>query len=140
MEDITKKIFVLAMVVMICICFLPCVSAEKSNIEGVELETSIMNGINIWFFGIYVENIGDEIAHNVTLTEVTVEGNVIFNFQELKQYGKDLNPEQMTLLDPNSGVIGYGRFNLSMTVTCDEGFISTSSVQGFIIGPAYIIP
>ena len=135
-----KKFFVISLVLLMCLCLIPGISAEKSNNEGVELETSIMTGVNVWFFGIYVDNVGEEVAHNVRLTDVTVDGNVIFNFQESKQYERDINPGAMTLLDPNSGVIGYGKFDLSMTITCDEGCTLTSSVEGFMFGPFYIIP
>ena len=99
-----------------------------------------MTGFGTWIITIDVKNIGDTTAHNVTLTQVVTSGNLILNFQESTLWSVDLAPGEWTFLDPNSMTIGFGKFTISMTVTCDEGASSTSSVTGLIFGPLVFIP
>ena len=135
-----NKIFVLGVILIVSMCSIPIVTAESAGNSGPKLETSICTGFNSWVVQIFVENTGEEGAHNVTITDVSVEGNVILNFQESTVWSKDLLPGEMTILDPNSLIIGFGKFTVSMTVSCDEGSTSTSVVEGLIFGPFYFIP
>jgi len=136
-----KRTLIVLTCVMIIIN-LPIYSAETtSNITGPELETYILRGLNNWLvIQIHVENTGDMTAHNVAITEVNVDGNVIFNFQTTTQWSKDLEPGEFMILDPNSIMIGFGKFTISMTVSCEEGASSTSTVTGLIFGPIIYIP
>jgi hypothetical protein len=134
-----KKIIIVSIVVIVILGFLPIVSSENGMENKPDLETSIRTGFNMIFY-MYVENIGDETAHNVTLTNVTVDGNVIFNFQEINQYSVNIPPGERTIIDPNSFSIGFGVFTVTMTVSCDEKVMSTASANGLMFGPFYIIP
>ena len=131
---------ILFLVVIISLFCLPAVNSETPIDSEPELVTNIDTGLKMLVFEIFVENVGDETAHNVKLTDVSVEGNVIFNFQESTLWSEDLEPGGLTILDPNSMAIGFGKFSLSMTVSCDEGISSTSSVEGIIFGPIFFIP
>ena len=136
-----KKIVVLFICCMLSMIFIPITTSENINNEsGPELETHILTGFRALIITIRVENIGDTTLHNVKLTEVTTSNNVILNFQESTIWSVDLAPGEWTLLDPNSFIIGFGRFTISMTVECDEGASSTSSVTGLIFGPLFYIP
>jgi len=112
----------------------------KGNEPKPELETYIDTGFNLLLVKINVENIGDETAHNVTISNISVSGNVIFNFQKSKLWSVDLKPGEKTVLDPNSMMLGFGKFTILIEVTCDEGKYSESSVTGLIFGPFIIIP
>lgn len=113
----------------------------KGNDESEpKLETYIVTGFSLLLVKINVENIGDETAHNVTISNISTGGNVIFNFQKSKLWSVDLKPGEKTVLDPNSVILGFGKFTISIEVTCDEGKSSTSSVTGLIFGPLIIIP
>ena len=119
---------------------LPTITAENTIDSGPELESYIRNGFRIFTFQILVKNTGDETAHNVTITNATADGNIFFNFQESKLSGENLEPGKVTELGTNSMVLGFGNFSISITVSCDEGASSTSSVIGLIFGPFMIIP
>ncbi len=136
-----RKIGVLFICCMLSMIFIPTSTSENINNEsGPELETHILTGFGTWIITIDVENIGDTTAHNVTLTQVVTSGNLILNFQESTLWSVDLAPGEWTFLDPNSMIIGFGKFTISMTVECDEGVSSTSSVTGLIFGPLFFIP
>jgi len=135
-----KKIVIIIIAFVIAMMLVPSLTAESPLETGPRLETSILTGFNMFIFQIFVENTGDEIAHNVTLTDVTVEGKVLFNFQEANLWSENIAPGSKTILDPNSLAIGFGKFSLSMTVACDEAVNSTSTVDGLIVGPVIFIP
>lgn len=134
-----KKI-IIPLFVVISMLILPMVFAENTIDSGPELESYIRNGFRISTFQIVVTNIGDETAHEVKITHATVEGNIFFNFQESKLESEDLGPGEVIELDTNSLALGLGNFSISITVSCDEGASSTSSVIGLIFGPFMIIP
>jgi hypothetical protein len=134
-----KKI-IIPLFVVISMLILPMVFAENTIDSGPELESYIRNGFRISTFQIVVINIGDETAHEVKITHATVEGNIFFNFQESKLESEDLGPGEVIELDTNSLALGLGNFSISITVSCDEGASSTSSVIGLIFGPFMIIP
>ncbi len=135
-----KKIVIILIAFVIALMVTPSLTAELPIETGPRLETSILTGFNMFIFQIFVENTGDEIANNVTLTDVTVEGNILFNFQEANPWSENIAPGEKTILDPNSVAIGFGKFSVSMTVSCDEAVTSTSTVDGLIVGPVIFIP
>ena len=126
---------------MIMLFLAPIATADDTgNTSSPELETYILTGVDTWLIKIHVRNTGDATAHNVTLTELNIVGPVIFNFQTSMMGAGDLEPGEMTILDTNSLLIGFGGFTISMTVSCDEGVSSTSSATGLIFGPLIFIP
>ena len=136
-----KKIFVLFTCIILLLIYVPTTTSENiNNGIGPELETYILTGLDIWVIKIHVKNIGDTTAHNVTLSQVTISGTVIINFQQSTLWSVDLAPGEWTFLDPNSMIIGFGKFTITMTVECEEGASSTSSVTGLIFGPLFFIP
>jgi hypothetical protein len=135
-----NKLIIVSIAILAGLVLTPSLMAGDSLEGGPELETSIRTGFNMFIFQIYVENRGDETAYNVSLTNVSIEGNVLFNFQEAKLWSEDIEPGELTMLDPNSMAIGFGKFTLSMTVACDQGISSTSTVNGVIFGPVIFIP
>ena len=135
--NVKKSVLVICFMLMLTI-ITPISAIQKSS--GPELESYIRNGFRIFTFQILVKNTGDETAHNVTITNATVDGNIFFNFQESKLPGENLEPGKNTELGTNSMVLGFGNFSISITVSCDEGASSTSSVIGLIFGPFMIIP
>ena len=137
----SKKLAVVTISLLIIGMSLPVITAENTGGgSSPELESYIRNGFRIFTFQILVKNTGDETAHNVTITNATAGGNIFFNFQESKLSGKNLEPGKVTELGTNSMVLGFGNFSISITVSCDEGASSTSSVIGLIFGPFMIIP
>jgi len=125
-----KKILV-PLLVLSCMLLYPISIAETIGDSGPELETYIHTGFNVGVFQIIVENIGDGTAHNVTITNASTEGNILFNFQESRMWSDDVEPGGRTTL---------GVCHVSITVSCDEGITSTSSAVGLCIGPLIIIP
>jgi len=137
----SKKLAVVTISLLIIGMSLPIITAENTGDgSSPELESYICNGFQLSTFYIYVENIGDETAHNVHITNATVEGNIYFNFQESHLRSYDIEPDRAERLSTNSMVLGFGNFTLSITVSCDEGATTTSSVVGLIFGPFMIIP
>ena len=142
--DIIKKITFLIITFVIIGLLLPLITAENtSNNSGPEFEVglypSISFGLNYDGLEIYVKNIGDSTAHNVTLTNLSIQGAVLYNNRVTEWY-RDIEPG-ITLIDsPNSMFIGLGKFTATMTVTCDEGITGTGSGNGFIIGPLIFVP
>jgi hypothetical protein len=136
-----KKIIVLTLGFMVSMMLIPTAISESSaNTSGPELESRISNGFGMGIIQIRVTNVGDSVAHNVTLSQITADGSVIFNYQESSLWSVDIASGEWSFLDPNSLIIGVGVFTISMTVACDEGASSTSEVTGLILGPFYFIP
>ena len=134
---------------LIAICIttslsLPLVTAENTaNNTGPEFEvglyTSIGFGLSFHGFEISVKNIGDSTAHNVTLIDLSIDGNVLYN-NRVSKWERDIEPGTTLLGCPHNLFIGMGRFTATMTVICDEGIIGTGSGNGFIFGPFIIVP
>ena len=138
MQKINFLMCIVVFIVMI-LAFITPISAVQ-NSSGPELESYICNGFQVSNFHIYVKNIGDETAHNVHIINATVEGKIYFNFQSSHLSSVDILPDMAARLDTNSMVFGFGNFTLSITVSCDEGVTTTSSVVVLIIGPFILIP
>ena len=135
-----KKTVIYATIVIISICLIPVIPAEYSMESQPELETYVITGLGSWVIKIHVKNTGDSIAHNVSIKEIEIEGHALINFQESTLWSVDLAPGEWTILDPNSLIIGFGMFTISLMVSCDEESSSTSSVTGILCGPFFFIP
>ena len=111
------------------------VTADES---GPILDIQIQRGFQFVGPSFVVKNIGDERAHNVTLTDIAVDGDVLYNNRDLK-LTNEFNPGGWNVYYINSYFIGYGAFSMVLTVTCDEGTFYSDKTNGFIIGPFMII-
>jgi hypothetical protein len=110
------------------------VSLEKSSIPStvssqqpiLEVEIETHNGIFV--VPIHVRNIGDQPAHNVTISDTSFEGNVVFNHRDF--------PVDDELLPGESSwsavgiFLGFRKFTVTITVSCDEGVSDTVSANG----------
>lgn len=145
-----KKSVIVLVFIMIGMLLLPIGTAEKNESESdiqfkVYLGTSLGLSFEYGALQIYVENVGDKPAHNVTLTDFQMDGNIIYNDR-----GMDWGPfyEENTVVEPGETISGYpatsilglGRFTTTMTVTCDEGVTSTGTGNGIILGFLIFVP
>lgn len=142
--DRMRKITFLIAICIITSLSLPLITAENTanNIEPefeIGLYPGIGFGLNFHGFEISVKNIGDSTAHNVTLTDLSIEGNVIYN-NRVTEWHRDIEPGTTLLGYPNNLFIGLGRFTVTMTVTCDEGINDTGSGNGYMFGPFIFVP
>ena len=136
--DRMRKIIFLIAICIITNLLLPLITTESTaNNTGPEFEIglypSIGFGLSFHAFEISVKNIGNLTAHNVTLTDLNIEGNVIYNNRVTRWY-RDIEPGTTLLGCPHNLFIGMGRFTATMTVTCDEGITGVGSGNGFIFG------
>ena len=139
-----RKIIFLIATCIITSLSLPLITAGNTVYNtGPEFEVGLYPGmgfgLNFHSFEISVKNIGDSTAHNVTLINLSIDGNVLYN-NRVTKWERDIEPGTTLLGSPNSLFIGMGRFTATMTVTCDEGIIGTGSGNGFIFGPFIIVP
>ena len=135
-----KHIIPLGIIIIFLLMLIPTTQGYKDFNEEPELETYIYSGFHVFSFKIHISNIGTATAHNVKITDVTTDGSIYFNFQPAKMQAYTINPGMSTALETRSMAFGMGNFSVSMTVSCDEGMSSTSSVIGVIIGPFILIP
>jgi hypothetical protein len=135
-----RKIAIIAMVFSIVGLSIPLTTAENiSNESGPEFEVGLEFCISVHGPSIYVKNVGDATAHNVKLTDLTVDGFVVYN-NRVTSFRDDVEPGHAIFTYPNSFFIGFGIFKASITVTCDEGITGTGIGNGIIIGPLIIVP
>jgi len=135
-----KPITPLGVIIIFLLMLIPTIYAFEPIDDEPELETYIYSGFHIFSFRIHVENTGTATAHNVKITDITTNGSIYYNFQPAKMKEYDVNSGMATALETRSMAFGLGNFSVSMTVSCDEGMSSTSSVIGVIIGPFIFIP
>jgi hypothetical protein len=114
-------------------------SVATHNENGPVLEVEVLSGPHFPAPAFRVRNIGDETVHNVELTDITVDGNILYNNRDMK-LADEFEPEQWTIYGPNSWFIGFGTFSMIVTVTCDEGVFSSDETNGFIVGALVLIP
>ena len=117
---------------------LPVVMGATHNESGPVLDVRIITGPIFPAPSFRVDNIGDESAHNVELTDIAVEGNVIYNNRSGK-IADEMEPDDWTINAVNSCFIGYGVFSIVLTVTCDEGVFYSDKTNGIIFGPFIFI-
>jgi len=139
-----KKInFLIIAFVIIGLSFPLVTAGNTSKNSGPEFEiglyTSIAWGLTYNGLSISVKNIGDSTAHNVTLTNLSIKGNVLYN-NRVTKWERDIEPGTTLLGSPYTMFIGLGRFTATMTITCDEGITDTGSGNGFIFGSLIFVP
>jgi hypothetical protein len=134
-------LFIISMMLLLsAFSFSTAVSEQTTGPElKVGLWTCIGFGFSEHTMEIAVENIGDSTAHNVVLTDLTINGMVIYNNRET-EWGRDVSPGTTMLACPNSMFLGVGPFEATMTVTCDEGVQATGTGNGIMIGPLIFVP
>ena len=139
------KIFaIVTIVVIMSMLLLPIIPANTFEDEPnpefeVSLWTCLGNGFRADNIEIAVKNVGEGTAHNITLTDITIDGRVIYNNRKT-EWNRDIEPGS-TLIDcPRSLFFGFGKFTVTMTVTCDEGINGTGTGNGIIIGFLIFVP
>jgi len=112
-------------------------TSSLNNQEPV-LEAEILSHVGIFIIGVHVENIGNQPAHNVTISDTSFEGTVIYNHRELL-VDEELEPGEYGF--GSIGIfLGLRKFTVTVTVTCDEGVSDTTSANGFALAIWCFIP
>ena len=133
-----KKTIVCIIVSMLFLLTSLTFAVATHNESGPVLDVRILTGMQFPGPSFKVKNIGDETAHNVELTDIAVDGNVLYNNRSVK-IADEIEPGHWTIDVANSWFIGFGIFSMIVTVTCDEGVFSSDETNGFIIGPFIFI-
>ena len=110
-----------------------------SEFFGPEIDIEILRGPHFPSPMMRITNNGDNSAHNVTITDVNINGNILFNNRETI-VADILEPYSYKIADVNSWFFGFGLFNITIFVTCDEGVFISDTVNGLIIGSLIFIP
>jgi len=131
---VNKNISLIMAVSVSALFFLPIVSVgSEESIIDVELQTGIFGPT------VKIENLGNEMITNVRITDVNIEGNVLYNNRETFVTG-GLSPGGKFISQPDSMFIGFGVFTISVTVECDQSNYTTDEMNGFILGWLVYIP
>ena len=134
-----KKIIILGLMI-ITIITVPLTTAENNyENSGPILEVGLSTYLGTNGPKIFVRNIGDEIAHNVKLVNLSVVGNVVYN-NRVTYWEKDVSPDSTISDYPNSLFFGLGVFTATITVSCDEGVTTTGSGNGIVFGLILFVP
>ena len=143
----SKKLAIVTISLLIIGMSLPIITAENTGGESSpEFEVGLATGIGFGLgfitdqsLEITVKNVGDVTAHNVTLTDFSIDGRVLYNNRAAEWY-RDVEPGSTLYAEPNSLFLGFGTFTATMTVTCDEGVNGTGGGTGIILGPLIFVP
>jgi len=133
-----KKTLTVIVICLMMLMSLPVVMGATHNESGPVLNVRILTGPQFPGPSFRVDNIGDESAHNVELTDVAVEGNVLYNNRIVK-IADEMEPGDWDISSANSIFIGFGVFSMVLTVTCDEGVFYSDKTNGIIFGPIIFI-
>ena len=122
---------------------LTTITAENTIDSGpafeIGLATAIGNGLTGQGLTITVKNVGDMTVHNVTLTDLSIDGKVLYN-NRITEWHRDIEPGHTLYDEPNSLFFGLGMFTATMTVTCDEEITETGTGNGIMFGPLIFVP
>ena len=122
---------------------LTTITAENTIDSGpafeIGLATAIGNGLAGQGLTITVKNVGDMTVHNVTLTDLSIDGKVLYN-NRITEWYRDIEPGHTLYDEPNSLFFGLGMFTATMTVTCDEEITETGTGNGIMFGPLIFVP
>jgi hypothetical protein len=133
-----KKTLAVIVICLMMLMSLPVVMGATHNESGPVLDVIILTGFQFPGPSFRVNNIGDETVHNIKLTDITVNGSILYNNREMK-IADEMEPGDWDISSANSWFIGYGVFSLVITVTCDEGVFYSDKTNGIIIGPFMFI-
>lgn len=142
-----KKTIIISFFLLATMLFLPVTIAETHRFESspdfeIYLGSSIGPSFDYESIQIYVKNTGDAPAHNVTLTDFQINGSVVYNNRGAYWFGKNdfLEPGEIMSGFPKTAMIGFGKFTVEMTITCDEGVNATGTGDGVIFGFIVFVP
>jgi hypothetical protein len=107
--------------------------------SGPEIDIEILRGPHFPSPMMRITNNGNYSAHNVKITDVNVNGNILFNNRETI-VADVLEPDSYKIADVNSWFFGFGVFNMTVYVSCDEGIFESDTTNGIIIGSLILIP
>jgi len=114
----------------------PIVHASENT---ADIDVYIISGPHLISPTIKITNTGDVAVHNILITNVSIQGNILFNNRESLIVDM-LNPGEKAIGQPNSLFLGYGLFSMTITIECEEGVYTTDETNGFIIGWFFLIP
>jgi len=122
-----------AVIPISCIGYEEKVLIAKSTINSQEplLKVTILQHMGISSIRIHVENLGNQTAHNVTISDSSFEGNIIYNHRDLL-IDKEIEPGKYGY-GSTYIFLGFKKFTMTVTVTCDEGISDTTSADGFAL-------
>lgn len=127
-----KKILFVSILFLSTIFFVPAVNATP------ELQVELPP-VGATFLMIKVENTGDTTAHNITLTDLDIDGFVFYN-NRIKETNMDVEPGDSITFSANTAFYGLGFFTATMTVTCDEQVNATGASRGFVFIDNVYVP
>ena len=133
-----KKTLTVIIICLMILMSLPVVMGVTHNESGPVLNIVILSGPHFPGPSFRVKNIGDETAHNVELTDITIDGDILYNNREMK-IADEMEPGDSDISSANSWFIGFGIFSIVITITCDEGVFYSDKTNGIIIGPFMFI-
>jgi hypothetical protein len=114
------------------------VSSIQNN-SGPDLDIYILPGPIFPSPTMKITNKGDEPAHNVKIIDADVNGKILYNNRETR-VADVIEPGSFDLASINSWFFGFGIFNITVYVSCDEGIFISDTVNGLIIGSLIFIP
>ena len=123
--------------IVIILAIIPSVSSVQNN-SGPQLDVKILPGPTFPTPTIKITNCGDESAHNVKIIDTDVNGKVIFNNRETN-VADIIEPSSFKITSVNSWFFGFGIFNMTVYVSCDEGDFMSDTTNGIIIGSLILI-
>ena len=111
--------------------------------EEPMLKVDIQHGFPYLQLIFFVKNIGDATIHNVTFTDVSISGNVVYNnrgyISIYNNNTNDIEPGNQGYGSVDSLIVGRGVFTVIITVTCDEGTFYSDKTYGLIFGPFMLV-
>ncbi|MBS3749610.1 MAG: hypothetical protein KGY67_07950 [Candidatus Thermoplasmatota archaeon] len=110
-----------------------------NSIPYYALDVNVLTGASFPSPLIRIKKTGNRNLHNVRITNTSISGNVLYNNQNVL-IANILEPEDITINQLNTWMIGLGTFTIQVTVTCDEGTFQSDLVNGLLIGPIVFIP
>ncbi len=109
------------------------------SLDNVELEVEIFRGFSFPAPTISVTNNGKIPAYNVRIKNVEANGRILYNNRE-SQIAEVIEPNEFVIDSVNSWFIGFGLFNITISVSCDEGMFISDKINGLIVGSFILIP
>ena len=124
--------------IIIILGFVPSISAVQNN-SGPDLDVKILPGPIFPTPTIKITNRGDDSAHNVKIIDTDVNGKIIYNNRETN-VADVIESDSFKITSVNSWFFGFGVFNMTVYVSCDEGMFESDTTNGITIGSLILIP